>query len=116
MVNLAQYTKAIIVKLAQYKKNQIKLSKTPANMRMSKGALITKWADKITPQEIKRLNPPSLGRAGRPPNPKPAKKATTSTQTKSTRGTQRKTTKKTTKKATTSTQSANQLKITRFFK
>lgn len=120
MVTLDKYTKQGIVKTAQYKKDKIALMNTPANMRMSKNALVDKWKGKITDSDLKKVNPPQMGRAGRPPAPKPVKKATTSTQTKATgTGTTRKapqkTTKKTTKK-TTETQTKNQPKITAFFK
>lgn len=111
MVNLTKYTKEAIVKMVQYKKDKSTLKTTPANMRMSKKALVDLWSNRLTEVDIKKHKPRTQGRAGRPPNPKPISRTTISTQTTTTENKKKRT--KTSKKAPNNQK--GQKAITTFF-
>lgn len=80
MVELKEYTKQSIVNAVQFKK--IKKAMDNANMKMSKGDLVRTWKSKLTQSDLNAVNPSKLGRAGRPPNPKPRSTASSGTQTR----------------------------------
>jgi hypothetical protein len=111
-----KYTKQGIVRIAQHIKDKLTIARTPANMRMSKKALVELWKGKISESDIRAINPPTKGRSGRPPNPKPKSNTTTSTQTTVTTAKLQAQKKKATKKQPKSKSTTKQPKITKFFK
>lgn len=113
---IEKYTKQGIVKLAQHLKGKNTIARTPANMRMTKKALVELWKGKISESDIRAINPPTKGRSGRPPNPKPKSSTTTSTQTTVTTAKLQGQKKKTTKKQAKSKSTTKQPKITKYFK